>query len=81
MSKNVRDWSSMDNVDQEPELTDGDSWITPEEAVDKLGGRIREVYLLNLFKKNDYPIYKGKVKNSNIVYIKSLMEQATLGAQ
>lgn len=73
--KYIDDRKKMDTVDVEPELAKGDSWITPEEAVEILGGSIREEYLLKIMKQKDFPIYNGMVKSSTISYMKGLMEK------
>ena len=65
----------MDTVDTKPELAKGDSWITPEEAVEILGGHIREEYLLKIMKQKDFPIYNGMVKRSTVSYMKGVMEK------
>lgn len=74
-NKYIDERKKMDTVDTEPQLAKGDSWITPEEAVEMLGGHIREEYLLKIMKQKDFPIYMGKVKSSTISYMKGLMEK------
>lgn len=74
-NKYIDERKKMDTVDTEPQLAKGDSWITPEEAVEMLGGHIREEYLLKIMKQKDFPIYNGKVKSSTISYMKGLMEK------
>lgn len=76
-NKYIGERKKMDTVDTEPQLAKGDSWITPEEAVEMLGGHIREEYLLNIMKQKDFPIYNGMVKRSTISYMKGLMEKGT----
>lgn len=74
-NKYIDERKKMDTVDTEPQLAKGDSWITPEEAVEMLGGHIREEYLLKIMKQKDFTIYNGKVKSSTISYMKGLMEK------
>lgn len=76
-NKYINERKKMDTVDHEPELAKGDSWITPEEAVEILGGHIREEYLLDIMKQKDFPIYNGMVKSSTIAYMKGLMEKGS----
>lgn len=74
-NKYIDERKKMDTVDTEPQLAKGDSWITPEEAVEMLGGHIREEYLLKIMKQKDFTIYNGMVKSSTISYMKGLMEK------